>query len=490
MANKINVKSNENAQYDNSVKCVKDILKGETVIKENAAAYLPQDVNEDPKAWKARVRRASLLNYVEDTFFDILGKLIKNQITYDEDEMKKYPELVKTLENMDGNGSSLQTFVNKLISQTLVSGINSCTVNFNNGAFDSADETFTLKDQQSNMPVFKIYDTEDIYKVTKQTTGVDGYNLVILRNQKHSTRLSEDIGECEDYISESYIVFVQDGTITKVLNYPTMETDNGQDLQQPNITELVNTEIPISFLNFNNNTETELFNSKPPLKDLTDLTVKLFEKESDKEEALRYSLFSVLFATGVTDDDGIATDLKRFGVLELRNPQSKIGLLEPNGQAITNAQTSVNILKEDIEKVSRSFLDADNSTVYGKTQLQTMVEDNNANTLINYYAKEVERFLNKIFNIANGWGKPNYEPIDFKFVLNVDEKQKSSKENKDLALKLYTSGGLSLEGLYKILGTYDLFNEDFDIDLEISRIKEDQTANLISLDTAPDDDKR
>ncbi len=481
MSTKINTKSIENENYDNAVNCVKDILKGEEEIKKNANSYLPQDINEENQSWQSRVRRASLLNYVEDTFFDILGKLIKNKVTFDENLMAKYPELLKSTLNMDGVGSDLQTFVNKIISQTLVSGINSCTVNYQ----DNSDESFTLKDQQNNSPVFKIYDNEDIFKVKEQSTGIKGYSLVILRNQKQTSTVIEATGDVQDYISQSYNVFLKDvtGGGTTVLNYQTTQADHSEELLAPSSLVLPDSEIPVAFLNFNNNTEKQLFNSKPPLKDLTDLTLKLFEKESDKEEALRYSLFSVLFATGVKQDDGVNTKLKRFGVLELINPQSKIGLLEPNGQAIKNAQESVNILKEDIEKVSRSFIDSDNSALYGKTQLQTMVDDNNANTLINYYAKEVEIFLNTIFNIANGWGKADYEQVDFKFVLNVDEKQKSSKENKELALKLYIAGGLSLEGLYKILNNYDLFNDDFDIDLEIERVREGQMENLVKLDT-------
>ncbi len=465
---KINEKSNEKMNYENKIHFVNDLIKGIYALENNMSAYLTpheyDDQNQVAKDLKNRFARARLTNYTKSTFQKILSKLTNATIEFDRELINRNTRLLRAMENMDGNGQSLNQFVDSAIRKGLVQGQIPCLINY------PQNDATILSESENILPVFNLIDQRDYFGSSIQKNNFsDVQSFVFTRSVSNGVTLNPESKEIKENIDTFfYVYYLKDNTLKVATFIKDKKSGNLSSLPE---VDVVNSFVPVSFLNFNDYPIND-FSQAPPLYELARNNSSLFRNQSTQTEILRTARLPLMSATGV--DKSPPAKLTPQSWLSSENAQAKFSFVETTGNAADSGKDDIEIAKQEIESLMSGFFVENN--VVERTATESIISESNQMSKVDYFADQMSKFLNESFNIANSFGNPSAEYIDFKFKVTINDDSFVNSENKNFLLKLHQLGALSRESLLKLGKTYNIIEENFDIDAELAKIQDEESS--------------
>lgn len=486
----INEKPEEKKEYESRVNYIKLFNQGISGLETNKELFLSKFFEEREPEFEQRFLRSRLSNYVNKSYEQIKGHLLQSTVSYNEDELKKYPNLFKALENMDGKGTNIKDFLSNLISKVLIEGSIPFIIDF-----DRFDGLNTKENSEQAVPKFLLVDNANFINMTKNEGNLDKElsSFIFHENKINGTTLDIQNAEITQEINSDIFVYYKRSLINEETKQPTGEQrvflarfieetvisdeesgENKDNKKYVFVEEMPinSSQVPVEFINFNKKDSTSMFLENPPLYDLARLNGCLFRNESSQTEILRTSRFAIFAATGTKNPapQGIAPNQW----LQAPEKEAKYYVVEISGRAINAGKEDVEIAKRTLEDIQLDFLNSQNNTEADKTATESIINQNNSLSKIELYAQEVERFLNAIFNIAAKWTNQNEENIDFEFKLKLEDVSFINASNKDLLLKSFQNGAISKLSYLEQLKSYKVLDESFDVEKEILLIKEEE----------------
>lgn len=344
------------------------LLGGTSVMRKAGKKYMPMHTGEDKGRYKERLELATLFNQVELTLNGWVGRPFRDGLKLGEDVS---PEIVALKNNIDRQGTNLDTFARKWFRVGLAKAF--CHVLI---------ESPVPKTPEHGGPLTR-QDVED--------QKIRPYWLLIEPDQILGAR-SEVIEGEEKYVHVRILETTQEPDpedpefsqmlVRKIRVYDRNETDDGpivivriyrEDETGDYVLESTN-DIGVNFIplvTYYSDRQGFLL-GKAPLQDLCDLNVKHWQEQSDQDSILRVARFPILAGAGVEDLDGgsptgtggkgagmagsTGTPIGPYTFLVSEDPQAKFYYVEHTGKAIGAGQLSLDKLEDKLAAYGSEFL--------------------------------------------------------------------------------------------------------------------------------------
>ncbi len=483
---KLNQKSAEKQSYEENVAVVKCLLGGISEISKNKYSFLEKFQAETPESFETRFNQVRFDNFVAKSFAKISGDLLKATVSWDKDLMKSYPNLESSLINMDGNGLSIENFLSNLIQSTLINGVTACLVDFN----QNTDLQNTQLNANKAMPIFNLIDQSNIINYSLNNMGELSHFVISSKNFL-TPQVDADF-EISTQCEQNYLMYIIDRDTKQIIvrkfreDKETVEgeedktelTQIGEDIILTGFNKL-----PIELLSFNLGQEQDPFLLPPPLLAVAHGNRALFQNQAYQTTILKISRFPIFASTGVPEGPN---KLDPFVWLSSENEQAKFYSVETKGAGINAGKEDIEIAKQSLETSISDFYKSGQEMSEEKTATESKINKDNDLSKLEKYVKNMEIFLNDIFNTAYAWNKPNLDRLDFKFKINLNSQGFISSENKKILIELNKTGVLSRESTLDQFVKQGVLDPAFDIDTEEEKLKTETDADLTTFNNPED----
>ncbi len=476
---KINEKSSEKQRYESNVQTVKCLLGGISEISKTRSDFIEKLASETDEAFISRFNNVRFDNFVERSFSKVSGDLFKASIEWDEEVIKKIPNLEAALSNMDGNGMGINNFVSNLISSTLVNGVTPCLVDYDT----NEDVENTQANANSTTPVFKLIDQENLVNYSQNNNG-DLTHFVIESTNSITPTVDGSFEITKGY-EKNFLLYIIDRdlkqiTVQKYSEDLVENDEGGKDSSLKQVGEDLVLKgfdkLPMNLLSFNTGQQKDPFLLPPPLLAVAHGNRALFQNQAYQSTILKISRFPIFVSTGV---EAAPSLLDPFVWLHSDNDNAKFYTLETGGAGINAGKEDIEIAKQSLESSISDFYKAGQGMEQQKTATEAQINKDNELNKIEKYAKNIEDFLNKSFNTAYSWANPNKERLDFGFKINLNTNAFISAGNQSNLLELNKIGVLSRESTLDQFAKQGVLDPSFDITKEAEKINAESDKDLI-----------
>ena len=462
---------------------------GTQAMRDAGKEYLPQESDEAPAAYEARLRRSVLTNMYKKTADKLIGKPLKKPIIVNEDVPT---EIRPWLEDIDSLGTRLDVFAKDILQQAVDDGLTHILVEFPNsdaiaqeqGEFINNDGTRALSLRQAEELNIRPYARH------VKASDLIGWKWEILDGRKTLTQIRiAEVGrvpgdnEFEDDVRERVRVIERD-------NWRLFEKQERQDVGQGGerqdwvlIESGANTlgEIPLVTLYAD---QTGFMMGRPWLEDIAWLNVAHWQSDSDQRNLLHIARVPILFAKGFGDDDTqfeISIGSNSF----VRAPSSAdLKYVEHSGKGITAGRDDLKDIEERIQLLGLEAMMKRPSGAQDQTATQSAIDSSEANSALGMLSQELENTLEEMLTWFARWmelGDDGGSLTVFKdFGIEF-----ADVKDVEILLKAKQAGEISQMTFLKELKRRNLLADDFNPQTEIDLLDIESAGTATS--DEPDD---
>ena len=326
---------------------VNTLLGGTEAMRQAGELYLPRHTNESTGSYFERLDRATLLNMLEITLKQWVGKPFSKPVELGENVP---PQIVAFEDDIDLQGTDLAVFLRRWFSCGLLRGHSHILVDFPRVEDNVTEDGIILPrtmadDQRDNLRPYwvPIRPENIIFAFAEMQNGREILTHVRIRE-------TETIRLGFTTFTTQRIRVLEPGLVQL---WELQESRRKKD-KWVMIDEYTTAIDFIPLVTFYSDRE-GLMLSKSPLLDLAYLNVEHWQSKSDQRAILTVSRFPMLALSGGTDDEGTLT-VGPNNWLFTPDPQGKFYYVEHTGAAIDAGRSDLMDLEEQMAHYGAQFL--------------------------------------------------------------------------------------------------------------------------------------
>jgi len=437
---KVNFTDNDYEENIGDLSVVDDLYNGSSTIKSKGAAYLMPFVDEDQVTFDRRLKLATFYNFFSKSVDGLSSSLLRKQPQID------YKVKDETfLSNVDGKGSSIQSFINDLSTKAIIDGMDYIWVDS-----QRIDGTLSLDMALDVKPYFKILRRSDV--INKSLSFESG--SAVLKQIVIRQTISVQKNEFESQDKDVYVVLREhEGLVYEEVNGKFKLIDEWvNDLGYIPV-------IPVYAA------KTGYLTAKIPMYDLAEMNLDHYNAYSEYRSNLRLSAVPVaqIYAEQNPDNKTSKQDNVSIGLSKvlLFDDKSKEGFewASTDSNAPKNLLASVEGIEKRLNSEAVSILNGDTFN----TATEAKIADKNGNKFLLELAYSLEDALNAAFRVVS-----DYIGRDLSITVETSKDFDSlalDPQVVDRYLAMHRDGIISKDTLWDILTKGDVVEiPDYDIE--------------------------
>jgi hypothetical protein len=443
---------------------------GTEAMRAAGKTYLPQESDEQPKAYENRLRRSVLTNMYKKTADKLIGKPLKKPIIVEED----VPQEIKALlDDVDSLGTRLDVFAKEVFQQAVDDGLTHILVEYPDadkaaqemGEFINEDGSRSLSLRQAQELGIRPY--------ARHVVAADliGWKWEIIDGKKTLTQIRiAEIGlvegetEFEQEARDRVRVIERDNW--RLYEKQDTQASGGETKTEWNIIEEgKNTlgKIPLATLYTN---QIGFMMGLPWLEDIAQLNVAHWQSDSDQRNLLHIARVPILFAKGFGDED-THFELSVGSNSFLKGPSSAdLKYVEHSGKGI---EAGRNDLKDLEERIQFLGLEAMMKRPGGGdiTATQSAIDSSESNSSLGMVSQELENTLEEMLDFFADWMELGEDSGGSLTVFKDFGVEMADAADIEMLLKAKQAGEISQLTFLKEIKRRGLLAEDFNPQTEI-----------------------
>ena len=477
MSNNIAKPSKRYIELEEKRDLSRTLMGGTEAMQEANKRYMPKHPAEEEENYKVRLMSTTLYGAYRNTITKMAGKVFSKPVIINSDVP---PQIEETLDNIDGQGRNITSFLFDVMIKGLESGISFIFVDYTAiKPPEDEDQILTALDVK-NMGARStaiLYDAEQVIDWQSQNIG-GVQTLTCVRIKEYATEPDPQNEWSEKEVDQIRVLRPGSYELWRKSERAGAMPLGAQDdwyLYDEGITAL--NYIPL--VPYYTNRE-GFFEGLPPLQSLAELCKQHWNSSSEQIQALTFARFAMMVFAGISPDEKIGK-VGPNQIIKLTDPQAKWGLIETAGKGIEQGRI-------DIEDIERRMLSAGMTarveSKAGVTATASAIDSTDADSIIMAWATSLEDVANQML-----WFMADYEGLSDGGTVEINKSFATSKPEGSAAdlLAMCTAGKLSDETFLNEMQRRDVIGDSIDVLEEIERIKKqlpkpDNTSTNINID--------
>ena len=427
---------------------------GTQYFRRNAQVFLPREPKEDYDAWRRRVSHATLSPFLTRLSEQAAGLILRKpcQLVSKEEEGEVDPYWETWIEDVDGYGTSLDTFARRLAISSILWGHAAILVDMPN-----TEAAANLQEERDLglRPYFIEVDAKDILGWRKSSDSPISPIGQVRINQY----VSQEIGEFGDEIVRQ--IYVLEQGQWRVYR----KGEGGWYVHQSGTTSLSVIPLAVTY----SNKVGELV-SKPPMLPIANLNILHGQRTADLQHALHVAALPIMYLKAFDDTDNeIALSANSAILLPA---EGEVGYAEPVGQGTFQAQQSfITELEQQMSSLGISTLFA--QKMGAETAESKRLSRTDSDSLLSIVSKDLERCLQNAIDIAAayvGMDAPSIQ-LDRDFDTQVLDGNQVQQY-----MQLWMQGAITHESLLEMLKAGEVL-PNIDVEREVELVSQEKLAN-------------
>ena len=438
------------------------------------ARYLPKEEAEPEEEYTKRLARSYFDRKFADAVDSSAGFLSRFLLNDDVHE-----SITSNIENVDLCGNSLEVFLKAADIKSLRDDHCFVMVDFPKRNAEITDAYTESK--YKTRPYFLLIDVRD---VINWDTEIKNNKMMVTQATIRET-FTKKTGRYGSKKATRYRVLTPGA-------YEVYEIE-----ETPTRTDLVLVEEGITTLDFVPlipycllPRDSDFFNGKPPLYDIAELNLKLYQKQSEKDEAMHKANMAIL-QIQETSPPRVKSDKEETRVATI-GPNTCLwnvsaSFVEPSGSALGHTQADIEKLELTIEKKTLAF---QSGYAAPPTATEIARDSATAQASLGSMARAKESIIQQLFDTwclyMNVPGKGGTITVNKKIV-----EVGMSEAKAGLLLQIRAAGEITRQTFLEELRKGDVLSKDFNVDAEVealdTQMKQEMTTQLVAATVAAND---
>lgn len=435
------------------------LMGGTESMQEKAKVFMPKHPAEEEENYKVRLLSTTLYGAYKTSILKMAGKIFSKPVLVNPDVP---PAIVGTLDNIDGQGRNITSFLFDVFVKGVVSGISFIFVDYTNIKPKDDGSLLTaldVKNMGARSTAILYCASQIIDWKSENIGGVQTLTCVRIKEYANEPDPQYEWGEKE----VEQIRVLRPGSYE--LWRKSERVGNLSDdwyLYDEGVTAI--SYIPL--IPYYTNRE-GFFEGLPPLQSLAELCKQHWNSSSEQVQALTFARFAMMVFAGITEGEKIGK-VGPNQIIKLNDPDAKWGLIETAGKGIEAGRV-------DIEDIERRMLSAGMTarveSKAGVTATASAIDSTDADSILMAWATSLEDVSNQML-----WFMADYEGLSDGGTVEINKSFATSKPEGSAAdlLAMCTAGKLSDETFLNEMQRRDVISDSIDVLEEIDRIKSQQ----------------
>ena len=432
------------------ISLVNALLGGTQALRAASEHFLPRYEVESDNNYRARVERATLVNYFRRSIESLTGKPFSTPVKF-EDDMPQ--ELVDISEDIDRQGNSINVFARRSFREGLAKGLTHILVEFPNVA-EMNPSSIEEEKQLGAEPYFVHIPPEAILAAyCEMRNGVEFLTHVRIYETE-----TKRVGFDEDYIERVRVLEPGTWTVWRKRDKRWFIEDSG-----------TTTLDFIPLLTFYADRE-DFMVARPPLYDLAELNLAHFQSSSDQRNILTVARFPILAGSGLQEEE---TQIKLGPKLLLtaKSPEGKYYYVEHTGKAIEAGRSDLKDMEEQMSILGIELLKKSGDA----TATAKAIDSAENLSMLQAFAMMFSDFLEQAYKIAAKWKQlpdAGSVTINTEFGIQID--------NSDLAtlVAVRATRDISRKTLLSEMERRGTLSDEFDADADQEELDSEDEKSI------------
>ncbi len=465
MTNKVNEQSDAYNRMARRWDLITDLLGGTLAMRDAKFKWLPQENQENPIEYNARLNRSFLYGAFADTVNKLSAKPFSKPVSATDGLAD---QLEAIAQDADLNGRDLTAFARDIFEDGITYGLSHILVDFPaiGAGLNLAEERAT-----GARPYFVRINPTDL--IAWQTDKLaDGTERVTHIRFKECRVESDGFGEkLVDYIR---VVTENEWQLWR-------ERDGDWQLESEGLHSFGAVPLVTAYT-----TRTGYMTATPPLEDLAWLNLAHWQSLSDQRNILRFARLGILFASGFSEEEienGVTIGASQLTAST--NPDASLKYVEHSGNAIGAGEADLGKLEERMEVLGLQPLVAStgNATATARAMDEAKTHSN-----IQAWIRGLENTLEQAYTLASDWLGQSL-PTDFTVDVFSDfGVTLSAGDDVKSLIAMKQAGMISHKTFLQEVKRRGLLDDGVVADEEIELAQEEAGGMLDALPALPDDE--
>ena len=427
---------------------------GTQYFRKNAGLFLPREPKEDYDAWQRRVSHATLSPFLTRLAEQAAGLILRKpcQLVSKEEDGEVDPYWTTFAEDIDGYGTSLDTFARRLAISSILFGHAVVLVDMPN-----TEAAANLQEERDLglRPYFIEVDAKSILGWRKSSDSP----IAPLGQVRINEYVSQEIGEFGDQVVRQIRVLEQ-GT-WRVYR----KGEAGWYIHEQGTTSLPVIPMAVTYSN-----KVGELTSKPPMLSIANLNILHGQRTADLQHALHVAALPILVLQGFDDTDSEIGLSANSAILLPETGQASY--VEPVGQGSFQAQQDfITELENQMSSLGISTLFA--QKMGAETAESKRLSRTDSDSLLSVVSKDLERCLQNAIDIAAAY--VNMEAPQVQLDRDFDTQVLDGNQVTQYT-QLWTQGAITHETFLEMLKKGEVL-PDVDVEREVELVNQEKLAN-------------
>ena len=427
---------------------------GTQYFRKNAGLFLPREPKEDYDAWQRRVSHATLSPFLTRLAEQAAGLILRKpcQLVSKEEEGEVDPYWETWIEDVDGYGTSLDTFARRLAISSILWGHAAILVDMPN-----TEAAANLQEERDLglRPYFIEVDAKDILGWRKSNDSP----ISPIGQVRLNEYVSQEIGEFGDEVVRQIRVLEQGQW--RVFR----KGEGGWYVHQSGSTSLPVIPLAVTY----SNKVGELV-SKPPMLPIANLNILHGQRTADLQHALHVAALPIMYLKAFDDTDNeIALSANSAILLPA---EGEVGYAEPVGQGTFQAQQAfITELEQQMSSLGISTLFS--QKMAAETAESKRLSRTDSDSLLSIVSKDLEKCLQNAIDIAAAY--VNMEAPQVQLDRDFDTQVLDGPQVAQY-VQLWMQGAITQETLLEMLKAGEVL-PNIDVEREVELVSQEKLAN-------------
>lgn len=440
------------------------ILGGSKTMREGKTDYLPKFVDEPARRYEERLGRAQFTNIFRDIVENLSQRPFASPVQLGENAPREFEEMA---ENVDGRGTDLTQFANEMMFSGLAYSQAWVLVDFSG----NVDENASRAEAGNLRPYWSLYDAPSVIAVYSDV--IDGREQVIHARLKEARK--ERDGFREETIEQIRVLDREklDGGAYGPPTWSLWEKRKDEVTKRIDWVEVVPpTPYPIDeipLVPFITGRRLGGWCVNPPLRDVAELQIELYQQESGFKNVRELIGFPMLAGQGVTPPktaDGKPEPIMVGPRAVLYAPMSADGqagaweIIGPPAESMRVLMAEIEETKKELRELGRQPLTANSGNL---TVVTTAFAAAKGNSAIQAWAIMCKMTIEELFRVSGLWFRTALAAPDVMIDTDFDTGP-GDDDSFAHVFGLYTAGVISRSALIQEAKRRGILSEDYEED--------------------------
>ncbi len=436
---------------------------GTQYFRKYAAAFLPQEPKEDESAWERRVSHSTLSPYTVRIAEQAAGLILRKpiQLSSQNEGGILDPYWEEFAENIDGFGTTLDSFARKLAINSVLYGHSAILVDY-----PSTESASNLAEERALglRPYFIEVSAKNILGWRKSQSSP----IAPITQIRINELVTEPLGAFGDQVIRQIRV-LEPGS-WKV--YRKIENQDKWFVYQEGETSVGNIPLAVTY----SQKEGELI-SKPPLLPIANLNIAHGQRTADLSHSLHVAALPILVLQGFDDTDNEIGLSANSAIL--LPPEGNASYVEPAASAFVAQQGFITELENQMSNLGISTLFS--QKMAAETAESKQLSRNDSDSLLSVVSKDLQACLQEAFDHAASF--IGIEPPIVSLDRDFDLAQLDGNQVQQYT-QLWINGAITHETLLEMLKQGEVLPQ-LDIETEIELTSQNNLGAAIMTTDAP-----